>query len=291
MCAPPPSQVSSAIQTWTHKSVWKVDAIVARRFKRCHEALVRWAGFDSSFDSWEPEDDIHPGLIKEYESARLVDAVDISPVMEALQDSISSRLLESRQEQFGLIVPLPGAAFPAVAKQVAELLRRPQSRKGKAPLPLKQVRSGQRVMREQVTLTKLEDLEALAQLHVTRPGKGWGAVRFSAGRKSNEDLMVLAPPLVLNIEYKELRGWRRAPSCEVYVCFNTVRFLGKYGTARVHADALACGHIGTATRRELMMYVRKVLRRSDVKHGLSAVWAHLPASVSELSPEQAMPSA
>ena len=37
---------------------------------------------------------------------------------------------------------------------------------------------------------------------------------------------------------------------------------------------IACGHIGTATRRELMMYVRKVLRRSDVKHGLSAVWAH-----------------
>ena len=60
------------------------------------------------------------------------------------------------------------------------------------------------------------------------------------------------------------------PSCEVYACFNSVRFLGKYGSARVHADAIACGHIGTATRRELMMYVRKVLRRSDVKHGLSA---------------------
>ena len=44
-----------------------------RRFKRCHEALVRWAGFDSSFDSWEPEDDIHPGLIKDYMSARLVE--------------------------------------------------------------------------------------------------------------------------------------------------------------------------------------------------------------------------
>ena len=107
---------------------------MARRFKRCHEALVRWAGFDSSYDSWEPEDDIHPGLIKDYESARIIDAVDVSPVMEALQDSIASRLLESRQEQFGLIVSLPGASLPAVAKQVAELLRRPPSRKGKALL-------------------------------------------------------------------------------------------------------------------------------------------------------------
>ena len=138
-----------------------MDAIVARRFKRCHEALVRWAGFDSSYDSWEPEDDIHPGLIKEYESARIIDAVDVSPVMEALQDSISSRLLETRQEQFGIIVPLPGAAFQAVARQVAELLRRPPSRKGKAPLQLKQVRSGQRLQREQVTLTKMADLEWL----------------------------------------------------------------------------------------------------------------------------------
>ena len=81
--------------------------------------------------------------------------------------------------------------------------------------------------------------------------------------------MALAPPLVLNIEYKELRGWRRAPSsCEVYVCFNTVRFLGKYGTARLHADAIACGHIGTATRRELthdLVRPRQTVHSHDVQ--------------------------
>ena len=76
-----------------------------------------------------------------------------------------------------------------------------------------------------------------------------GRVLVAACCRSSSTSMY-APCLRMRPEHKELRGWRRAPSCEVYVCFNTVRFLGKYGAARVHAaDAIACGHIGTATRR------------------------------------------
>ena len=112
---------------------------------------------------------------------------------------------------------------------------------------------------------------------------GKGALRFNMGRSSNEDLQVVAPPLLFTAKPNQ----KSDGTFSVTMKFNTVFINGKFGTPRF-PRALKGLIKSTKTRDKVVKYVRKMAPPAHHLH--QAGWTKLPITEYELAAEIAVPS-
>ena len=283
----PQAQVGSleTVAPWAHGSIWKVEFIGSiKKIRGVEHGLVKWHAWGVEYASWEKLAWISDEIISRFRASRLVNHVDISPVIDDMREKIARALTDSCAEMAELRIDLPCASIPAIADKWMEWMASPQTRGAKAPLPIEKRARGSRCVR----LDKLKDIDFIAMGELTRPGQMQGGLRFNAGRDSQVDMMRAVFPLEAWMEPLRATSWR-SPTCKVYLLVNTVRFNGLTGAPEIHPDCAKLlkgpnmDYIVADTRRLL---VAKKVQHYVVEHG----WCRLPAHKWQLPKRRAMPA-
>ena len=266
--------------------------------------LVEWEPDenDEPYDdspSWEPERALPPSVVDNYTrmqealTARACGGLDLRPLVSFVRAQMASKLkacvradlaaahsiplhcaaLAPIAVAFMHIVACPNALPQYTAKvSVRDLLSLPK-------LPIIQAADGSL----QVKYTNMQDIARFCSLHLgLGKDKAKGALRYDMGRTSNQDMQVVAPPLVFTAKPDR----KTDGTFNVTMAFNTVFINGKFGTPRF--PRATKGLIKKARIRDsVVRYVRKII--PDDHHLSTAGWTQLPISQYEFTAEAAVP--
>jgi hypothetical protein len=243
------------------------------------EFLVQWEPKRNGTpweDSWEPEKNIHHELIESYfdgialREKRMV-TINISPLVHFTREKVAqtTALARTQCRPREHILALEYFTFEKLAMEFLEMVRSPsvfnrwinssadeESEHPKLPLVYtKDPKDG--VETYQVNYTTIEQVAAFCSFHSFMSYReGVGALRFSIGRSSNSDFMVVGVPMCFKVSLN--RGTDLA-STSLEFCTN-------------HGN----GMFGTLTHPPMVCGMMREVRHFN--RVLAYAKAHLPAT-------------
>lgn len=258
---------------------------------------VRWP------DTWEPEKNITDDAREEYmTNIRLVDSkvvsVDIAPLVQLSRKNLAQAVAAAKTQCRPRVVSgfeLPGLVLVDLAEAFLEVVRNPwqlarymgahedDSEPDRELLPVLTSKDKQGVITKEVQYKKIEHVAAfLAFESFLGAHEGVGCLRYDIGRKSNEDYMVVAVPMVFKVSI-DIRVKGTAATVVDYV---TCHGNGKFGT--LTPAGMTKGMMKEPKHfNRVLAYVKSKLPDA---HGLAAKgWRELPAGSHTLPKHIAVP--
>ena len=267
--------------------------------------LVEWEPDekDEPYDdspSWEPEHALPLAEVDNFKrmhealSARACSGLDLRPLVSFVREQMASKIKACKRADLAAAhsIPLHCAALKPIAIAFMHIVACPNA----LPQYTNKVSTRDRLAMPKLTVmeaangdlqvryTKMSDIAKFCSLQLGL-GKenAVGALRHGMGRASNEDMQVVAPPLVFTAKPDR----KTDGTFNVSMSFNTVFINGKFGTPRF--PRATKGLIKKRRIRDsVVRYVRKMI--PDDHHLSTAGWTQLPISQYELSAEAAVPS-
>jgi len=249
--------------------------------------------------SWEPEHGLPPAEVEIYTTRREVlttrscKGLDVRPLIAFVRHQLGGVLKALNRGELASMhsVPLDCMALAPIARAFMELVACPKalprftnqvSKVDRLAMPrLRVVHAADGSM--QVTYKSMDDIAAFCSLQSTMGGNATGALRHNMGRASNQDMQVVAPPLLFTAKPDK----KASGTFSVTMKFNTVFINGKYGTPRF--PRALTGLIKKVKARDAVVkYVRKTIPRAHHLH--TAGWTVLPITNYELTDEAAVPT-
>ena len=264
----------------------EVDAIVSVcTAKKKTTYLVRWAGYDSTYQTWEKADDIAPALLKAFH-ARIACPVRLEQPMHEMREAVAQVLMKMRRPMASVEVTVHIAALAPLAHALLACASRPPSTRGGPALEIERD-VGPDVTTTSVQLDEPEDVGHMLQLQVVREG-AYGCAILKKGRGGNSNITIIGSPFVLSyVEPTPRADGLYVPGAKFTVTGSVWIFNGTTG-----APMPAPGLPNETMLKPLGEYLKGVLRGRKAwgfKHRLQTRWAELPRGHMELSIEDAMP--
>ena len=128
--------------------------------------LVRWAGYDSTYQTWEKADDIAPALLKAFH-ARIACPVRLEQPMHEMREAVAQVLMKMRRPMASVEVTVHIAALAPLAHALLACASRPPSTRGGPALEIERD-VGPDVTTTSVQLDEPEDVGHMLQLQVVR---------------------------------------------------------------------------------------------------------------------------
>ena len=280
-------QVVGGVERYERLSEWKAAEIVGERRSRGRiEYRVTWDGYDQSFDTWEPlENILDKRLLREFNTPINL-SVPMEQPLHALREGVALRLMKIRHPEASVEVAVPIAALPSVAHALLAHASHPPSRRGVRGV-VAEVDLGRKWKTSSLQLDDPEDVAWLLQLHLVRPDNAYGCAMLKKGRGGNHNMTIMGAPVVLSYtEPLALDG--------VYVPGAAFTITGNVWVLNGRTGALlpAPGLPNATMRKPLAEYLKASLRGRAAwgfTHKLTAKWAELPPARLELSAAEAMP--
>ena len=247
--------------------------------------LVRWAGYDSTYQTWETAEDIAPALLKAFH-ARIACPVRLEQPMHEMREAVAQVLMKMRRPMASVEVTVHIAALAPLAHALLACASRPPSTRGGPALEIERD-VGPDVTTTSVQLDEPEDVGHMLQLQAVREG-GYGCAILKKGRGGNSNITIIGSPFVLSyVEPTPRADGLYVPGAKFTVTGSVWIFNGTTG-----APMPAPGLPNETMLKPLGEYLKGVLRGRKAwgfKHRLQTRWAELPRGHMELSIEDAMP--
>ena len=267
--------------------MWKAAQIIGKRASRAGiEYRVTWDGYDMTYDTWEPcENIVDTSLIDEFEASIDV-SIPLQQPVGQLREAVAARMMKIKAPEKGVSVDVPLAAFLPVARTLLAHAARPPSRRGRKPLQL-EYDTGPRWRTIQLQLEQPEDIGWLLQLHQQRDG-AYGAAIVKKGRGGNSNMTVMGGVVLLAYTEPVPRDdGLYVPGAKFTLTGNVWIFQGRDGAPRPSP-----GLPNEQMLAPLREYLKNLLRgraRWGLEHRLTATWAQLPTAREALTKEEAQP--
>ena len=186
---PTAAQAKGGVEVYESNQEWDALTIMAERVKSGHkEYLVRWDGYDATFDTWEDgEADVAPKLIQIFDS----NIMGIRHELWLFRDAVAQFALKQREEKGDVVIECPGI-HGAAAHRLLAYLARPPSTHGLAPLLIDSKAYGGRRC-SFVELPALDDIGSALLLHTVRPDACYGNLLHTKGRTHDSDMFFFGP--------------------------------------------------------------------------------------------------
>ena len=190
------AQAKGGPELYQHGERWKAAEIVGRRVGRAGPVyLVSWAGYDETYNTWEPRENIlDASLIKDYDATVQL-TIPLEQPMWQLREEVAKMLMGIKRPMQGMEVEVPLASYLEVARAVIRRATKPPSCRGGKPLEI-EYDQGARWRTMQLQLEEPSDIAWLNQLQLHREG-AYGCAIFKKGRGGNSNMTVLGGPLLL----------------------------------------------------------------------------------------------
>jgi len=281
------AQAKGGPELYQHGERWKAAEIVGRRVGRAGPVyLVSWAGYDETYNTWEPRENIlDASLIKDYDATVQL-TIPLEQPMWQLREEVAKMLMGIKRPMQGMEVEVPLASYLEVARAVIRRATKPPSCRGGKPLEI-EYDQGARWRTMQLQLEEPSDIAWLLQLQLHREG-AYGCAIFKKGRGGNSNMTVLGGPLLLTFSEPTPRAdgvFRGGASFTV--TGNVWVFNGRDGS-----DLEAPGLPNATMLAPIREYLKNVLRgraRWGLKHRLAHSWAELSTKRAALTEEEAHP--
>ena len=167
--------------------------IVAERLKGGNlQYLIRWDGYDHTYDTWEYRGDI---LDKNLVAKWCAKVSDVHFELWSMRSAVGQKVRKMRAEAGDVDVPIP-AVHGAGAHALLGYLARPPSREGKSPLIISEKTRGGRV-HSSLSFNALEDIGWVLLLQTIYPGDAYGALIYCKGRSHDRDMLFVGPQLTV----------------------------------------------------------------------------------------------
>ena len=133
------AQVKGGCEEYQDGILWKAAQIIGKRASRAGiEYRVTWDGYDMTYDTWEPcENIVDTSLIDEFVFEASIDMfIPLQQPVGQLREAVAARMMKIKAPEKGVSVDVPLAVFLPVARALLAHAARPPSRRGRKPLQL-----------------------------------------------------------------------------------------------------------------------------------------------------------
>ena len=183
-------QEKGGVFEYGNQEVYTIDCICGERVGAGgREYYVRWEGYDHTYNTWEPRDNIlDEGLIAFWDGC----GDGVKQALWEVSELRAQGYIKVRAPAAEIKTVIPAGA--AVGHELLQLWRRPPSRVGKKPLKL-EVEDGATRRSTSLQLDELDDIGWVEQLQLAREG-AFGCALLKKGRGSAHDMSIGGPPWV-----------------------------------------------------------------------------------------------
>ena len=281
----------------TLTETYEVDRVLASRAGRASlEYLVRWRGWLTCGDTWEPAIHLPEEVIAAFQSVPRLLACPhllLRFVREAVARRLSSRKKLERLPAFEVDIEIDALKEPGLGKGMLEVI-------SKLTTPPTSIDFDSEFNSTSQAYSVFVDQPAaiadVIALHAVRPGLGFGNLRINCGAASYEDMAYVIPPLEVYFKQPKpsfgalpLGG---AMSFHLKLSYAVIN--GKTGMMNYPAIADRAAAFTLAERAALCEHAKSMLAQEwsakPVQHGLRTKgWHRLPKGVPVLPLHVAIP--
>ena len=281
----------------TLTETYEVERVLASRAGRASlEYLVRWRGWLTCGDTWEPEIHLPEEVVAAFHSVPRLLACPhllLRFVREAVARRLSSRKKLERLPAFEVDIEIESLKEPGVGVGMLEVISKLTSPPTLIDFDPDFNSTSQAYS---IFVDQPAAIADVIALHAVRPGLGFGNLRINCGAASYEDMAYIIPPLELY--YKQPKPSFGAPplggSMSFHIKLSFAIINGKTGQMNYPAVANRVAAFTLAERAALCEHAKSMLAQEcsakPAQHGLRTKgWHRLPKGVPVLPLRVAIP--